>query len=864
MFLAAPGLAVDPAAAERRSRSVALPDGPDVATATNPLDLSPARWIWYPSGRTLPNTVVLFRKELDLPSKPLSATGWILGESRYKLNVNRERVQWGPAPSDPRWTEVDPVDLTERLQPGPNVIGAQVLFYGHGEGTWPAGKPGFIFRMDLEMPDGTLQQIVSDDTWHAHLAQAWPRGRYKRWYLRALQEEFDARLYPFGWTQPNTSPAGDWLPAMVLPGQADKPAIATQYNDYLNDTGMARPDAAHLRPRSIPLLHERIVPVARLSESMWISWNRPPEEYFDVLTPDAYEVDRAPAAVQEHGGSWLIEMDGRRAAALTFELEEQIVGWPSFEVEAPEGTVVELLVHEAHEVGGPALLNTHFHAWGRYICREGTTRFEPFDYESLRWLQFHVRNAVGPVRIRNIGVRRRQFPWPYDPHVRCSDQRIEKLAAAAVNTVHNAAQETIVDGMGRERQQYSGDVGHMIHGIHQAFGERRLPARFVTTFSQGMTLDGYFMDSWPAYDRLARIAQRQLGLTQWGPILDHGVQFNFDCWYHYLYSGNLDDVREAYPRLLRFLDYLQALQSQDGLLPAEDLGVPWVWMDNDYRRQRHKQCAFNLYVAAMAENALAPLCRAFGHAERADAAVQFGRSIQKAATATFWSAGDGLFVNNLPWLDEERTPSLCDRSIATAVLFDHCPGGRTGASLDALENPPEAMTMSFPGNANWRLWALAKGRRIHALLEDLRTRFWAMDSVHLNNTLQEHWHVEPDSPSQWSHIPIAPLYTLYMNVAGIRPTAPGYARYEVQPQLGDLAQLELTAYTVNGPILFRLEAEPGRRRLHLTTPPRGVGMLMLDPREEVALEHVPEHDRTNLQAYRLPQGTEVAISLRWT
>jgi hypothetical protein len=40
-------------------------------------DLSPARWIWYPSGRTLPNTFVLFRRQLKLASKPRRATGWI-------------------------------------------------------------------------------------------------------------------------------------------------------------------------------------------------------------------------------------------------------------------------------------------------------------------------------------------------------------------------------------------------------------------------------------------------------------------------------------------------------------------------------------------------------------------------------------------------------------------------------------------------------------------------------------------------------------------------------------------------------------------------------------------------------------------
>jgi hypothetical protein len=82
-----------------------------------------------------------------------------------------------------------------------------------------------------------------------------------------------------------------------------------------------------------------------------------------------------------------MKLDGTRGAVLTFELTEQVVGWPYFTIEAPAGTTVELLVHETHQMGGPALINSHFDAWTRFICREGVNRFECFDFESLRWRQ---------------------------------------------------------------------------------------------------------------------------------------------------------------------------------------------------------------------------------------------------------------------------------------------------------------------------------------------------------------------------------------------------------------------------------------------------------------------------------------------
>ncbi len=174
---------------------------PAIAPKTAPLpNLSPARWIWYPSERCLQNTFILFRRELKLEAKPRRATGWIAADSRYRLEVNGRRVQWGPPPADPRWPEADPIDLTEFLQAGANVLGATVLFYGTGDGTWPIGKPGFLFWLEIELADGRKEVVVSDASWQAHLCRAWTPGHYKRWYLRALQEEFDARLYPYGWT----------------------------------------------------------------------------------------------------------------------------------------------------------------------------------------------------------------------------------------------------------------------------------------------------------------------------------------------------------------------------------------------------------------------------------------------------------------------------------------------------------------------------------------------------------------------------------------------------------------------------------------------------------------------------------------
>lgn len=99
-----------------------------------------------------------------------------------------------------------------------------------------------------------------------------------------------------------------------------------------------------------------------------------------------------------------------------------------------------------------------------------------------------------------------------------------------------------------------------------------------------------------------------------------------------------------------------------------------------------------------------------------------------------------------------------------------------------------------------------------------RQRWSGMDSVRLNNTLQEDWTAAPDSGAQWSHCAVAPLFVTYMCLAGIRPLAPGFRRLEVRPQLADLESLELTAHTVRGPVQFHAHRQAAGHELTVSIP----------------------------------------------
>ncbi|MEI3096370.1 MAG: glycosyl hydrolase [Parabacteroides distasonis] len=831
----------------------------DVDTRSTALDLSPAKWIWYPAGRTLQNTFVLFRKDIVLDKKPHKAIGWILADSRYRLFVNGKRIQWGPAPSDPRWQEADPIDLTAFLTEGKNVIAVEVCFFGSGDGTHPMGKPGFILNLDMDQ-----EKLVTDASWDCFLAKSWRPGQYKRWFLRSLQEEFDARLYPYGWDTSDFKPDENWTKAILVSQDGKEPSVCNSSSEYVWEI-FGDKQLSEIRKRSIPTMREFDFHATTLEESMWIHWKRPAEDYFDLLVSDAFETIDKPITRSLGDGEWEISPQGNYAAALTFSFPEQGVGWPHFTIDAPEGTIVELLVHEAHQKGGPALINSHFNSWSRFICKEGINHFETFDFESFRWLQLHIRNFNRPIKIASVGMRRRIYPWKSEPTIVISDDTIQHVVNAAVNTLFNCAQETLVDGMARERQQYSGDGSHQLHAVIQTLGDITLPYRFVNTFSQGLSIDGYFMDSWPAWDRLARTVERQMHLTGWGPILDHSIGFCFDAFHYYMYTGDLQGLKEVYPRLLSFFSYLYKLTDKsEHLVPVENLGMCSVYIDHEaYKQTKHKQLALNLYIVAMCRNALSTLCQAFGDTQKADEINQYAADILQGCIQKFWDKEQQVYVNNLPWKDEEGEIRYCDRSLATALIFDLCPNGETAKALNLLEQSPAEMGVSYPCNAVWPLWALVKYRKINTVLSDLREKWGNMSSVWANNTLQEFWQAYPDEGSQWSHCAMYPLIALNQGIAGVYPLKPGCERIKMEPQLGDLEHIRFDVQTLKGAIQFSAQGIKGKRELRLQVPDSLSIELRLDKREKVDLPLL-RTEKDGINVYKITHPGSYVLKLKYT
>jgi hypothetical protein len=77
-----------------------------------------------------------------------------------------------------------------------------------------------------------------------------------------------------------------------------------------------------------------------------------------------------------------------------------------------------------------------------------------------------------------------------------------------------------------------------------------------------------------------------------------------------------------------------------------------------------------------------------------------------------------------------------------------------------------------------------------------------------------------------------------------------------------LADLELTAFTVQGPVSLRSSGKPGERELVLQLPPGGQGELVLPQDEAAELPEVASPAPAGHRRFKLPTGGRITLNLK--
>ncbi|HOZ48047.1 MAG TPA: family 78 glycoside hydrolase catalytic domain [Candidatus Hydrogenedentes bacterium] len=202
------------------------------------------RWIGL-AGEEAAAVSPLLRKEFAVagPVKRARLYAAGIGWSEYYLNGKRI----GDHVLDPAATDYDKRifyvvhDVTDLLHSGPNVLGAML---GNGWFSEPPGpnyadSPCLLLELVVELADGTIQQIPSDERWRASTGPIVKNNLFGG-------EVYDARLEKAGWLEPGYDDSA-WAAAAIredpggrLEAQRIEPM---KVNEILQPVKLTCPDA---------------------------------------------------------------------------------------------------------------------------------------------------------------------------------------------------------------------------------------------------------------------------------------------------------------------------------------------------------------------------------------------------------------------------------------------------------------------------------------------------------------------------------------------------------------------------------------------------------------------------------------------
>lgn len=168
-----------------------------------------------------------FRKQFSTEKKVISARAYIAAAGLYELSINGKRV--GDHILDPMYTRFDrrllyvTYDVTTALKSGNNAIGVILGngWYNHqSTAVWDfhhapwRNRPAFCMDLRITYEDGSVETIISDETWKNAAGPILFNSIY-------TAEHYDARLEQVGWNTSEFDDA-DWVNAQLRKAPAEK------------------------------------------------------------------------------------------------------------------------------------------------------------------------------------------------------------------------------------------------------------------------------------------------------------------------------------------------------------------------------------------------------------------------------------------------------------------------------------------------------------------------------------------------------------------------------------------------------------------------------------------------------------------
>jgi len=461
----------------------------------------------------------LLRKEFTIDKPVARARAYISGLGYYEFSLNGRRV--GDRVLDPAWTSYGRrvlysiYDVTELLKPGPNTVG---ILLGNG---WynplplqmwgwlnlryylTVGRPRALLQLNILCEDGTLQQVVTDETWKVGDSPILKNNIY-------LGEVYDARREVPGWDRPGFDDR-DWRPAVQAPESVGE-----------------------WRAQMLPPIREirRIKPI-RLLEP----------------TPNVYIFDMG----QNFAGRVRLKVKGEAGREIRLRYGELL---------NPDGTL-NLMTSVCGQIkkpgrGGPGAPDVAFQTDVYILKGDGLESFMPrFTWHGFRFVE--VTGYPGRPPIDAIEGYLLASNVSRVGEFTCSNPLLNDIQEISQWTFLSNLFSVQSDCPHRERFGYGGDIVASGEAVMYNLDMAAFYAKTVTDFADAVRPNGGLTETAP----FVGIDAFQNGLGGGSGPIGWGTVHPLLLWKMYQYYGDKRLLSDQYPIAARWMEFLDSRARND-------------------------------------------------------------------------------------------------------------------------------------------------------------------------------------------------------------------------------------------------------------------------------------------------------------
>ncbi len=448
-----------------------------------------------------------------------------------------------------------------------------------------------------------------------------------------------------------------------------------------------------------------------------------------------------------------------------------------------------------------------------YVTKEGEQEFESLAYLNGHWMIYSIPAGVEILALR---YRETRYDTDFTGSFTCDDAFFNSLWIKARNTMNLNMRDCIQDP-DRERAQWWGDEVIVLGQILYTCDARAhaLIRKGIYNLVDWQKPDGALFAPMPSGSNDHELPMQSLASIG-----------NYGFWTYYLHTADRATIAHAYPAVKRYLELYQL--GADGLV-AHRRG-DWDWAD-------------------WGENIDVPVLDNAWFYQALEAAIRMARLTGNDADVAHYEAMRTSLSNNynrLLWTGTEyRSPGYQgetdERGHALAVLV----GLATPEQWPAIKAVLAKQFHGSPYMEKYVLEALFQMNAADAALARMRTRYQKMVESKYT-TLWEGWGIGAEGYGGGSYNhgwAGGPLTLMMQYVAGVAPTAAGFATYRVRPQLSKLKRVNAGFDTVNGRIEVGIVRSPESFKLKLTSPAKTNATVCI-PLAELGLNTIQVQGKT--------------------